>query len=289
MPSNPPSLYRGDTIDLIAVWLVLWRYKYLIAAIASVCTIVAVVLALTATPIYRAEAVVIPTQDSSANDVASLAGRLGGLASLAGINLTANSGAGLDALAVLRSRNLVEQFIDRKKLVADLSTDAQTSSSLWFAVDRFRQTVVSIIPDNERGTMTIAVNWRDPNVAADWANEFVALANEIVRTRALGDASRNIDFLNKQLELTNVVELRRVLYSLIETETQRMMLANARVEYAFTIVDPAVAPESRVSPRRTLMVLTGAVLGVFLGVIVALVANAIRSYRARAVAAGARS
>jgi uncharacterized protein involved in exopolysaccharide biosynthesis len=289
MPSSPAPLYKGDTVDLVAVWLVLWRYKYLIILIAAISTGVAVLLALTATPIYRAEVVVIPTRESGVSDASSLASRLGGLAGLAGINLGSTGGAGLDALAVLRSRNLVEQFVSRKGLVAELTSDTQSASSLWFAVDRFRSTIVSVVPDNDRGTTTIAIRWRDPSVAANWANEFVALANDIVRTRARDDAGRNIDYLNKQLEETNVVELRRVLYSLIETETQKMMLANARVEYAFTIVDPAVAPETRVSPRRTLMVLAGGVLGVFLGVVVALLANAVRSYRAQSAAAGAVS
>jgi uncharacterized protein involved in exopolysaccharide biosynthesis len=289
MPSSPAPLYKGDTVDLVAVWLVLWRYKYVIILIAAISVGVAVVLALTATPLYRAEVVVVPTRESGAGDAASLAGRLGGLAGLAGIDLGATSGAGMDALAVLRSRNLVEQFVSRKALVADLTSGTESASSLWFAVDRFRGTVVSVVSDNDRGTTTIAIKWRDPIVAANWANEFVALANEIVRSRALEDSSRNIEYLNAQLEQTSVVELRRVLFSLIETETQRLMLANARVEYAFTIVDPAVAPESRESPRRTLMVLAGGVLGVFFGVVVALLINVVRTYRAEGGAPGAAS
>ena len=145
-------------------------------------------LALTATPLYRAEVVVIPTRESGVGDAASLASRLGGLAGLAGINLGANSGAGSDALAVLRSRNLVEQFVSSNDLVADLLPVRGLSSFglRWIA---FVRTVVSIVTDNDRGTTTIAIKWRDPSVAANWADEFVALANDIVRTRALEDSA----------------------------------------------------------------------------------------------------
>jgi uncharacterized protein involved in exopolysaccharide biosynthesis len=282
MATNPTSLYKADTIDLVAVSLVVWRYKYVIALVASIVVGATVFFALTMTPIYRAEVVVIPTRDDGAGDAGSLANRLGGLASLAGLNLGSRSGTSADALAVLRSRHLAEQFIARNNLVADLVRDDKRSSSLWFAVDRFRR-IVTIVTDNDRGTTTIAIDWRDPAVAANWATEFVALANDLIRTRALEDANRNIAYLNKQLEQTNVVELRRVLYNLIESETQKMMLANARVEYAFTVVDPAVAPESRISPRRTLMVLTGAALGVLLGVFVAIVINVGKWYRVQRV------
>jgi len=44
------------------------------------------------------------------------------------------------------------------------------------------------------------------------------------------------------------------------------MLANVRVEYAFTVIDPAVPPERRISPRRSLYVLVGALLGFTLGI-----------------------
>ena len=203
-------------------------------------------------------------------DATSLTSRLGGLASLAGVDFGSAGGAASNALPVLRSRRLIEEFIKRKGLISELYPAAKTPPTLWFAVDRFRETIVSFVTDKDRGTTTIAVNWTDPNVAATWANELIALANELIRDRAREDFSRNIEYLNGQLDQTNVVELRRVLYGLIETETQKAMLANARLEYAFTVVDPAVAPESRISPRRTLMVLTGGVLGVFVAVIGAL-------------------
>jgi uncharacterized protein involved in exopolysaccharide biosynthesis len=63
------------------------------------------------------------------------------------------------------------------------------------------------------------------------------------------------------------------MYNLIESETKTLMLANARAEYAFTVVDPAVVPEERVSPRRTLMVLSGLFIGMVVGVLIAWVRN----------------
>lgn len=275
MPTNPTSIYKADTIDIVALWRVLWTYKHVIALVAGFFAVVAVWIALTASLVYRAQVVVVPNREGGMGQEASLASRFGGLASLAGINLGSNGDPGSDSLAVLKSRHLIQQFIEKNKLRKAMYPDAQTLPSLWRAVTLFQRSILSIRTDATRGTTTISIDWRDPAVAANWANEFVALANETLRARALGDARRNIAYLNKQIDKTNVVELRRVLYNLIEGQTQTMMLANARSDYAFTVVDPAVAPESRISPRRTLMVITGGALGVVVGVILAFVLNAV--------------
>src|SRR5690606_23870708 len=110
-----------------------------------------------------------------------------------------------EAQAILESRRLVAEFIERLALLPELSSS--DSQSLWLAVKRFQETVVSIREDETQGTTTVAVDWTDPAVAAQWANEFVALANELIRRRALDEATRNIEYLNKQIERTNVVEV----------------------------------------------------------------------------------
>jgi len=86
-----------------------------------------------------------------------------------------------------------------------------------------------------------------------------------MRQRALEETTKNIKYLNEQIAATNVVELQRVMYDLVENETQTLMLANAREEYAFSVIDPAVAPEERISPQRRVMVMIGLVLGGVLG------------------------
>ena len=119
----------------------------------------------------------------------------------------------------------------------------------------------------------MSIRWRDPKQAAAWANRYVALANDIMRNRALEESNRNIKFLGEKLSTTSVLEVQRVMYSLIENEAKNHMLASTRTEYAFSTIDPAVTPEERVWPRRSLMVATGAVIGLVLGALIALGLN----------------
>lgn len=256
-----------DGIDLVALVKIVWSYRYLVAGVAVAAGLVATVLALTATPIYRAEVVVTEVHDQGMGGIASLANQLGGLASLAGVNIGGKD-PGREAQAVLQSRYLAEEYIERNKLGPELLRGAKRSTT-WFAVDRFQRDVLSVNEDQRKGVTRVTVDWTDPAVAARWANGFVALANELMRKRALDDSSRNIAYLNQQLEQSNVVELRRVMYNLIESETKTLMVANGRIEYAFRVVDPAVVPEMRISPRRTLMVAVGLVIGFVLGVLIA--------------------
>jgi uncharacterized protein involved in exopolysaccharide biosynthesis len=58
------------------------------------------------------------------------------------------------------------------------------------------------------------------------------------------------------------------------------MLANARREYALSVIDPAVAPEERISPRRRSMVMVGLVLGATCGGVLALALHFWSLYRA---------
>ena len=277
---RPLIHHDTDQVDVVALLQVVWRYRYFIATVAAACGLAAVFLALSATHVYRAEIVVTEAGDEGMGGLASLANQFGGLASMAGVRLE-KDGAGLDAQAVLRSRRLVEEFIKRNDLMKELLPIAGEPPSLWFAVNEFREKVLSIVDDDDRGTTTIEIKWTDPKLTARWANEFVALANQLIRTRALDESSRNIKYLNDQIAKTNVVEIQRVMYNLIENETKTHMLANGRQEYAFTVVDPAVVPERRIWPRRTLMVLTGGVLGVILGVILALAHDFWSRYRTK--------
>lgn len=278
--TSSEQTFSSDEIDFGALLSLLWSYKYLIVAMTALCTIVAVVLALITQPVYRAEVVVTEVRDSMSNS-GSLANQLGGLASLAGVNLSSNSSSH-ESLAFLKSRSLVEAFIRRYQLLPELSKNTKKAPTMWMAVNKFRNNVLSIQEDVRKGTVTVSVNWRDPQTAARWANDVIALVNELLRNRAMDQAKRNIEYLNEQITATRVVELQRVMYNLIENETKSLMLANVRVEYAFEVVDPAVAPEIRIKPKRTLMVIFGAVLGLLIGIVAAFAHNAYRCRKAAA-------
>jgi uncharacterized protein involved in exopolysaccharide biosynthesis len=280
-PSFAPNTSdQGTDLDLLAMWRFMWGSRYLISVITLLCGLVFLGIGFAITPIFRGETVISPVHSGGIGGNGSLSGQLGGLASIAsmaGVNLDSASSADKESKAVLQSRSLVEEFIKRNNLLNVLLPDSKKPPSMWLAVKNFKEGVLTIRDDKRTGLLTIDVDWKDPATAAQWANAFVALANERIRTRAIDQATRNIDFLNKQIPQTSVVEVQRSIYNLIENELKTLMVANARSEYAFTVIDPAVPPERKLSPHRSLYGLFGA----FLGFIIGLVTAYVRSVRAR--------
>jgi uncharacterized protein involved in exopolysaccharide biosynthesis len=133
--------------------------------------------------------------------------------------------------------------------------------------DRIR----SVRQDLETGLVTLRVDWRDPEVAAQWANEIVARANELLRTRAIEEAEQSLEYLNTALHQADNVELRSAISTLMQNQMQSRTFASVRTDFAFRVVDPAVPSDlnKRVSPRRTLMVLGGLIAGFLIGVMLA--------------------
>ncbi len=269
-----PAGAEQATVDFRVLSRIVWSYKLLIGTVTFLFGALAVYLALTAVPVFRAEVSVTEVTNSGGMGAASqLASQLGGIASLVGVNLSSFGGSSHEAQGLLKSRFLIEEFVKRHNGMPELNKDSKVKPTLWRTVKKFKEDVVSIRDDKRSQLTIISINWTDPAVAARWANEFVALANELMRDRAMREAKTSIDYLERQIELTNAVDLKKVFYNLVENETKTLVLANARAEYAFTVVDPAVAPEEKFSPRRALMTLAGLALGAIIGTLIALAHN----------------
>lgn len=278
---SPAATVDHDELDLVGFIRLLWRHKLIVSLACLLCGGIAVVVALVTKPTFRAQAVVTEARDREMGGGGVLASELGGIASLAGVDVSEATGIGREATAVLNSYHLVEEFVKRNDLIPVLMRNAKKPPTLWLATKKFKEGIVLVHKDIRKGVTTVDVEWTDPVTAARWANGFVALANELIRQRAIEEASRNIAYLNEQLARTTDVELRKVMYNLIENQTKTLMLANGRTEYAFTVVDAAVPPELKNRPHRTLMVLVGLAVGLTLGVAAAVIRDRFERSRQR--------
>src|SRR5665213_1171050 len=109
------DLAQND-LSLLAMMRFLGRHIVVLAICIIGFTAGAVVLAFALKPMYRSEVIVWPADSPSG--LSQLGGQLGGLASLAGINLGGGGGKKSDeALAFLRSRAFTAAFIQRHELM----------------------------------------------------------------------------------------------------------------------------------------------------------------------------
>jgi len=226
---------------------------------------------------YRAEAVLLPvSSDSSGSLMAGISSQLGGVASLAGLSV-GQSDRKIEGFETLRSRSLVEQFINEHKLLPELYPQRWDSSeqrwkvapdevpTVWEAAKKFRKDVLSIEQETKTGLVTIGVQWRDAEVAAQWANDLIRRVNDRLRTRAIGQSEQNLQYLREQADKTSIFEVRQALYRLIEGELKNSMLARGTEEFAFKTIDAAVAPQSPSWPATVPLLIGGPLVGLLFG------------------------
>lgn len=283
MPQEAIQALVADEMSLLELWRILWHGKWLIIGITSMFAISSVFYALNATEWYRAEVLLAPADESSTR---GLSGTLGGLASLAGVSVS--GGDSVDAIAVLRSRDFAGTFIEQFNLLPVFFPGAwDAASEDWFTdadrpnlrdgVKYFSENIRTVNEDRDTGLITLAVRWKEPHLAAEWANALVEQLNDRMRQKALVEAQRNVDYLQGELGKTNVVTLQQSVGRLMESELQKLMLARGNEEFAFRVIDRAQVPNERFSPRRTLLVAMATFVGGMMAVVFILIRHALRS------------
>lgn len=289
MQTDTTDQYPDDEIDLRQLVATLWDGKWLIIASTFVCSAIAVAYALLATPIYRAEALVQIRQESRAGGgLNALAAQFGGLADFAGLA----GGSGGDralTLATLKSRVVVQSFIQDNNLLPELFeskwdlenkrwnvSDPKKEPTPWHGYEAFSKGILKVAEDKKTGLVTVAIEWRDPEVAAAWVTELVARTNAHLRDKTILESEKNLDYLRQQVRQTGVVELQQAVYTLVESELKKLMLAKGGEEYAIKSVDPAQAPKQRTKPKRLQIALIGVLFGGLVGVVAVFVKNTFR-------------
>lgn len=265
----------ADAFDLQRAWQVIWQGKWIIAAVTVFCMLAALAYALLATEWWRAEAVLAPADETS---MPAIAGQLGGLAALAGLNI-GGSGTSVDALAILRSREFARDFIEANDLLPVLfpkdwdaekktwrSDNARRQRDVRDGVKKFHKDVLRVSQDRQTKIVTVSIDWTDPELAAEWADDFVMRANERMRQRALLRAGSNLEYLRAELAKTDVVALQQSIGRMMEHEMQTLMLARGNEEYAFRVLDRPAVPKFRVRPKRAFVVVLGLLIGGVLGI-----------------------
>ncbi|ENK3117409.1 Wzz/FepE/Etk N-terminal domain-containing protein [Vibrio alginolyticus] len=303
LPYPPTPQSTNDEIDLRELFKALWKGKLVIIATIFVFAIGSVFYALNLPNIYKADALLAPAESSNGGGLSKMAGQLGGLAALAGVNL----GGGVEtsqtdlAVQVMKSRQFVEAFISKHDLLVPLmaATDWDlTNNKLildeelynpdtgeWLrepnglrgssptaqeAFEVFNKKVLSISQDKESGLYTVSVKYYSPYVAQQWVNWLIEDINNVMRERTIAETSQNLAYLNTQLQKTAVTDMQSTFYKLIEEQTKSLMLAEVQEEFIFKVIDPAVVAEVKSEPNRKLICLMGALLGGVFSILIVL-------------------
>ncbi|EGQ8277085.1 LPS O-antigen length regulator [Vibrio parahaemolyticus] len=299
LPYPPNPLHGDDEIDLRELFRALWKGKWIIIVTTFVFAVTAVLYALSLPNIYKSDALLAPAESSNGGGLSKMAGQLGGLAALAGVNLGAGESSQTDlAVQVMKSRQFVEAFINKHDLLVplmaakdwDLANNKlildeelyNSKTGEWLrepdglrgatptaqeAFEVFSKEVLSINQDKDSGLYTVSVKSYSPYLAQQWVNWLIEDINKVMRERTIAETSQNLAYLNTQLQKTSVADMQSTFYKLIEEQTKSLMLAEVQEEFVFKVVDPAVIPELKDEPKRALICVLGTLLGGMLGIL----------------------
>ena len=290
---QPQEAAADGEISLLDLWRMLISYKWLILGSTLITTAIATAIVFYLPPTYRAEVTLAPVTPDESGRLSALAGELGGIASLAGINIGSSGASSADkAIAVLKSRAFTDAFIKDEQLLPVLFSDMwDPQKQTWLVKDQkdaptlrrayqvFDGNIRTISQDKKTGLITLAIEWKDPEEAARWANLLVERLNQHERQVAIGEAEKSLAYLKNQLNQTSVLEMQQSIYRLIDAQTKNIMLANARDQYALNVIDPAVVPEVPNKPKKKIIVAFGAIAGFLLGAMLAFVISSVRKRR----------
>tara|TARA_B100001057_G_C22861315_1_gene954596 strand:+ start:129 stop:1055 length:927 start_codon:yes stop_codon:yes gene_type:complete len=289
-----------EEIDLSEFFYILWNRKKIILSSTIFFFLLAMIYSFTLPNIYHSKAILNPTSEE--NDVLNQAMKnYGGLASLAGINLSPQSSDNnsVKALEKLSSLSFFSENILPNIFLPDLmalkswssennkifyNNDYNEETQKWVRDFKFPQNQVpsaqesfeifkeqlTVTQDQQTGFITIGIKHESPYISQAWTELLVEELNYYFREKDKKEAEAATDYLYAQIAKTNFVEVKEAIAEILSSKTQQLALIEVSDFYVFGYIDPPVVMEEKSEPSRVILSLFGALIGFSLAVVLVL-------------------
>jgi tyrosine-protein kinase Etk/Wzc len=181
-----------DEINLLDYWNVI--------ALFLTSVIVTMTVSLLLPPYYRSEAVIIASGSEAGGLGAALSALplAGALAGAAGIQTPADK-----VMVILKSRTVAEAVIQRFNLLRVFNEDGwDPGKGAWkdpakppLMQDAVRKLTrgITMFSKSKEGAITVTVEWKDPKLASDMANYYIAALTGFLNEKAINITTQVVD------------------------------------------------------------------------------------------------
>lgn len=300
-----------DEIDLLEVFLKIWKFRRFIFLFTFSVIIISVIYALVVEPQYEASVKLykeMPEGQSS--------GRIQGLASQFGLGGSLGDESQFSIEDLLDSRNINERIIYNKwnteefdkpvNLIEYWEIDKETEEKSFFSALENLKNKISTKTSEETGLITITVQTAEPKLSADIANFITKIIEDYIQEDRKTSTQQNLKYLNQRLstvkeELENAEEklkefresnrslgesprlqmelgrlerqvtIKQEVYISLESEKEMTEVELVKETPVINVLDDAVKPEQRSKPKRKLIVVVGAFAGFFLSILIVVI------------------
>ena len=190
-PQNAAWTADDKEFSVLEMLLVLWEYKRLLIASTLGAAIVAAGVTLLMPNFYTATARIVPPQQNNSSATALL-GQLGGLAAAAGGSIAGIRNPNDLYVGIMKSRTVADQLIERFNLKGYFNEKSQNLTQQKLA----SATKISAGKD---GIISVAVELKDPKLAAEVSNAYVEELKRLTGLLAVTEASQRRLFFERQL------------------------------------------------------------------------------------------
>ena len=281
----------SNEIDLRELLAVLWQSKLKMIIFTFGFSLLTVIYSINLPNIYQSKAILSPMGEQ--NNLNQLMRNYGGLASLAGIDLSSQSNDSnvtrakekLSSLSFFSDNILPNIFLPDLMAMDSWNSESNTifydkniydfESKKWVRNYNFPRTqipsaqesfevfreIMQVSEDPLTGFVTLTVEHQSPFIAQRWAKLIVEEINYFFRAKDKLEAQAAMDYLNKQLALTKFVEVKQAIAQILQQKTQQLTLVEANEFYVFDYIDPPEVMELKSRPNRALICILGAFLG----------------------------
>ena len=291
-----------DEIGIVDIIYFLWQKKITIIFITSFVAITAIVISLILPNKYESRAILSPAD--TGNSISSALQNYSGLAGLAGISIPSggNESNSKKAIQKMNSLSFFENNILPNIFLPDLmahkSWDPSTNTisyktrkydsnkNLWVrkyshpykqipsaqeSFKEFKKYHFSLSEDKKTGFITIKIKHKSPYVAKKWVELIVDEVNIFFREKDKSESERSVSYLNKQISMTNLSEVKEAVSKLLQEETKKLSLIEARESYVFEYIDPPAVMEKKSEPQRAIIVILSTIIGAMLSIFYVLI------------------
>ncbi|OGJ86680.1 MAG: hypothetical protein A2268_13315 [Candidatus Raymondbacteria bacterium RifOxyA12_full_50_37] len=268
---------KKDEIDLIQALILFWNYRSVIIAGTMFVSIIGLVYAFLATPIYHSNAVVAPKESQKSNSASAVLSQLGGfggsVASQLGLGNTNMDRIGI----ILQGRDLAQKVIEENRLMPILYADKwdtvkgkwnteDTSSipKLWQGIEKLRTIILKISIDDKKNVITIGADHKNPIMAKQIVDFYLTALNARLREDIVQESRRNQIYLTSQLHNAADPIIKDKIRDLVASEIEKSMLVSTQ---SIDIIEKTFVPNIKSRPKRKMILMTSFFLGLFFSII----------------------
>ena len=284
--AHPTNSSKEITVDLKELFAILWQGRKLIIFVTSVVSLCTVFITLSMQDHYRSSAVMsLMTPDKTT----AIAGGVGGLVSIAGLNIASEMTKGAMIVNTINSREFLKHLLtfddvlpslmaaksydsETKKLIFDPDIyDATNKEWLegqphYLEAYRVYRMIVTVDFQDMRNIIYLDAEHISPVFAKEFLNLIIREADNDIRKTDVKRSNEALAYLTSELSRTALTEIRTSITMLMRKELEQKMRGGIDSNFVMNVIDPPYIPIHKSKPVRTFICLIGALFGLVIGI-----------------------